>query len=337
MIRKAFAVVTVSLVTIALFASHAPAQGNPKAGQAPDADHGDISNARQDTERQGHHERWRAFRQAYRETVNLSDEQRQQVAEIFRGHAQAIHTYGHEHAAEIRQNLSELRQAKRNGDEEAIQAAQAKLEEHKQFRETQKQSLLEQLDGVLDDQQMAQTTELLQQHWQQRQQRRQNRNQRRAQLAEALELTDEQRSESEAIMSAAREQAQAVEDREGRFQIMREAMQTVHSEVLTDEQRTQLQQLRRERSPLGRLGATDKQFEQAEAIIGEAREQARQAETREQRREIMRAARERIRGEVLTDQQRTQAQEMRRQDQKRQHGERGSGRGRRNNTSREER
>jgi hypothetical protein len=329
MTRKTITAATVGLMALALFASAARAQDAPSASQPVSPD---TAAAQSRDERQGHHKRWEGFRNEFRETVALTDEQQPQVAEIFRQHAQAAHSYGHEHAEEIRQTFRELREARRNGDEEAAQAALAKLEEHKQFRETQKQSLLEQLGGVLDDSQMTQATELLQEHWHQQRQRRQSRVQRRNQLAESLELTDEQRAQSETIMSAAREEARNAESLEQRFEIMRQAMQNVHNEVLTDEQRTELQQLRREHSPLGRLDATDEQFEQAETIIQEAREQARQAETREQRREIMRTARERIRDEVLTDSQRTQAEKMRRQRQEQRSGQ-SQGRNRQNKNS----
>jgi hypothetical protein len=146
-----------------------------------------------------------------------------------------------------------------------------------------------------------------------------------------LQLTDEQQTQRDEIMQAAREQARNAEDRGERRRIMGEAMRKVHDEIFTDEQRQQLRQQMRQNSPLGRMGASEEQMDQAETIMRDAREKAREVESREERREIFRAAMQRVRDEVLTEEQRQQMQEMRRERQENGEQRRGRRRQRREN------
>ncbi|MBS3821376.1 MAG: hypothetical protein GVY16_09105 [Planctomycetes bacterium] len=127
-----------------------------------------------------------------------------------------------------------------------------------------------------------------------------------------VNLTEQQQAQRKEIMQAAIEKAKNAEGRE-KGRIMRQARRQVFETVLTDEQRATIQQARRENSPLGKVGATDEQFARIEAIIKEAREQAQTAESRQQRRDIMIAARKRIAEDVLTDEQRETMKEMRKQ------------------------
>lgn len=405
MIRKTIATLIVIAATVTIVAASALAQ-DPGTDAQPEGAGGwrpapEARQGRQDARTEERRDAWENFSREFNQAVNPDETQQKQLAEIFREHARQARNFSREHAPAIRKAQQQLQQAKRNQDEEAIKAAQAELDQHKQAREQQFAKLNEQLAGVLNDEQMAKAKPLISSFKEGRTQRRRGegglieqldltqdqqakikiiRDEAEAQarktdnpeLQEALRaearekiaqtvLTDEQRArmatmrprreeggprgpggdeggpwaegqgrdggqrgmdlgltedqqaQRDAIIAEARKQAEGVEDRGERFEIMRQAMRKVHDDVLTDEQRTQIQQQRRERSPLGRLGATEEQHAQAEAIMADAREQAQAAETGEARREIWVAAMKKVNDEVLTEEQRTQAEEMRKQ------------------------
>ena len=62
-------------------------------------------------------------------------------------------------------------------------------------------------------------------------------------MAEALELTEDQQAQVEAIMSAAHEAAGAAETREAKMEIMTAAFEQVKTEVLTAEQQAKAEEL----------------------------------------------------------------------------------------------
>lgn len=146
--------------------------------------------------------------------------------------------------------------------------------------------------------------------------------------AERLGLSEEQQAAAQKIMTEAREKASAAETREERWEIYREAMQKVNDEVLTDEQRQKAEQIRTEarnrmqQRIAERLGMSEEQQSQSLAILEEARKKAEEADSPEARREIMRAARDKIAEDVLTKEQRKQIEQMRNRG-----GRRGRGQG----------
>lgn len=157
-------------------------------------------------------------------------------------------------------------------------------------------------------------------------------------------MTEAQQAQVREIMDAARQQAEGVESREERREIFRAAMEKVRDEVLTDEQRQQMEeqreqwrQRREENNPMNRIGASEEQKTQAKAIMDAARQQAEGVESREERREIFRAAMQKVHEEVLTEEQRQQMDEMRKQweerrrqwRERRESGEDGEGQGQR--------
>jgi Spy/CpxP family protein refolding chaperone len=138
-----------------------------------------------------------------------------------------------------------------------------------------------------------------------------------------LNLSDEQKAAIREIVKSAREQAAKLDTREQRVAVLKGAWAKVRAEVLNDEQRVKLDQLRaklrgaRERMAksgmLDKLGLTDQQKAAAREIITKAHEQARGAQTLDEKLRIMRDAFAKFRSDVLTDEQRQTADELRAQ------------------------
>ena len=144
-------------------------------------------------------------------------------------------------------------------------------------------------------------------------------------------LTDEQKAKEKEIMTRARLESAKTEDRRARRRIVADAQRQVRQEVWTDAQRTQARQsrTRRSRARMEQMGLSNDQITQAEKIMSEARQQARDAGNREERRQIMRDAFRKVREEVWTDEQRERFEQRRNQWRERggQGGRRGRGGG----------
>ena len=175
-------------------------------------------------------------------------------------------------------------------------------------------------DEVLTDEQRAKLEELKQAHGERM----------LAHMTERYGLTDEQVEQIKTIMAAAHAEGEAAETREGKWEIMKAAFEQIKTEVLTDEQRAAAEEHRQ----AGRqhfltrisefLEMTEEQKAQAEAILTAAKAEAEAAETREAKWEIMKAAFEQIKAEVLTDEQRARAEQFRQRGRGR-HGHHGQG------------
>ena len=133
--------------------------------------------------------------------------------------------------------------------------------------------------------------------------------------AERLELGEMQRQRVRELFEAGREKARAAGTREERLDAMRETRKRIR-DVLTENQQQTLDKLReaaRERRQdrvqqrgqrLGdRLGLDEMQRQRIRELRDGARERMRAADTREQRRDEMRNARQRIRGTLTEGQQ----------------------------------
>ena len=161
-------------------------------------------------------------------------------------------------------------------------------------------------DEVLTDEQRAELAE-----------QKQARSERMlAWMTERHDLTDEQVEQVRAIMAAAHEQGEAADSREAKWEIMKAAFEQIKTDVLTDEQRAAAEEARQghRQDFMTRvadfLEMTDEQKAQAEAILTAAKTEAEAAETPEAKHEIMRAAFEQIKTDVLTDEQRERAEQF---------------------------
>ena len=143
-------------------------------------------------------------------------------------------------------------------------------------------------------------------------------------LTEKLGLTDKQKEDAKAIFQAAREEAKKATDREAKGKILKDAFEKVKTTVLTEEQRTKLAEMRKQRphemrggqerrmhrgpefgeslKRLGeKLGLTDKQKEDAKAILKAAHEANMKN---------LKDAFEKVKTTVLTDEQRAKLEKL---------------------------
>jgi len=238
------------------------------------------------------------------QSMDLSDEQEAQVRQILQTQRQAVMNWRRENAgkfAELREKLQEARKAQ---DKAAVEAAIKEMKELGEARKQLHEDLIDQLKKVLDKEQMAKIKRFFADI--------RRRGRRGAMLLGAikrLDLSEEQKAAARKILQAAKAQANKAEKPEEKAEIMFAAFAKIRKEVLTDEQRKKLEEMRERwgrgrRGAFGRLDLTDEQKEQIEAIREQAREKAKAAETRQARREIRREAIKKIIEEVLTDEQR---------------------------------
>ncbi len=89
------------------------------------------------------------------QALDLTPEQAEQVRGMMRDHGQSVRKYIQSHRDEIRATIQRLRQAKQAGDDEAAAKAKAELKAIGDAR-PKFDGLLEDLDAVLSDEQLAQ-------------------------------------------------------------------------------------------------------------------------------------------------------------------------------------
>jgi Spy/CpxP family protein refolding chaperone len=244
-------------------------------------------------------------------TLNLSDEQRQQVQQIMETHRQAIENWRSENGDKLEDLHKQMAEARKAGEKEKIEELREKVRALIESRKALNEQMMKQLGEVLTEEQMAKLREALnagKKQWL-------NAHPRIAAAGALgkLGLSDEQKQQVAEILRAAREKAAQTEDRDAKREILQAAMEKIRTDVLTEEQRQKLDEMRekfqsepgeRIAHALRRLGLSKDQQDQIAAIMAKAREDAKAAEGREAKAEGMKAAWEKIRTDVLTEEQR---------------------------------
>ena len=119
-----------------------------------------------------------------------------------------------------------------------------------------------------------------------------------------LDLTADQKTKIEAIMKGAREKAAAAETPQAKQEIRKAAMEDIRKNVLTADQVKKLETMRANRPfggpPFGELGLTPEQKAKVEEILKAAKANAEKAQTPKEKGEIIHAAVEDIKKNVLT-------------------------------------
>jgi Spy/CpxP family protein refolding chaperone len=198
---------------------------------------------------------------------------------------------------------TQFRKAREDGDQQAARALQQKMGELTRGRQKITEAFSKQLEDVLTPEQMVKARRLLG-------------------LRPPPPPPDALR-----MLFALRGMDLTAEQKAKVAKILDGALKSIQGEVLSEEQRKQLEQFARtggrsgRRNPreamgalLGRLDLTDEQKKQVEAIQRETAEKARKAGSQEERRKLISGLQKRIYGEVLTDEQRARLQGMRRGD-----------------------
>lgn len=210
--------------------------------------------------------------------LDLTAEKEAQVEQIFKTHRQAVANWASENADDVKELRERIAEAREAGENEKAKAAREKLRKLFQSRAQLRKDLLEQLGEVLTDEQMKKVKtrfrpRVLARH-------------RILAAIRRLDLTEEQKAQIKEILDAARAEAKEAEGPKAK--IFEAAFKKIRTEVLTDEQRKKLAQMRKHfrpgQGPFAGLDLTDEQ--------------------RQEIRAIMEKARKKIHDEVLTDEQR---------------------------------
>jgi len=240
--------------------------------------------------------------------LNLTEEQQVQVKQIWETHVQAMRNYHKEHGAELKELREKMRAARESGDKDEMKKLAEEMKELGKERVGLAQNLEKQLADVLTKEQLAKAKQILRRGRPGRPGGRPG-----ARLLGALrfvDLTDEQKAQVRKILADAKAKAKDAKAPEAKGEIMKAAVEKIRTDVLTEAQRKKLAELA-EKGPrrpmpdmLRGLDLTQEQQKQIREILKEAREQAGQADSREKRMEILKAARQKINEEVLTQEQR---------------------------------
>jgi antitoxin component HigA of HigAB toxin-antitoxin module len=135
-------------------------------------------------------------------------------------------------------------------------------------------------------------------------------------------LSDKQKEDIKAVLTAAKEAAAQAVDAPAKMQILQAAMEKIQTTILTEEQRAKLQELRyslvgiaqeRLQAMAQQFGITDEQIAAARDILKAAAEQAKAAQDFQTKIKIFADALEKIRTTVLTDEQRAKMEEVQKQ------------------------
>lgn len=245
--------------------------------------------------------RLEAIKARLAEAVNPTEQQQQQIDQILDTHAQAVKNWHGENRDKVRAAREKFRQARKDGNQEAIKAAREELKSALKGRRELMENLKKQLGEVLSKEQMEKARQALQPRFGQRGRdgKRFGTGPSQGKYMHQLNLTSEQHEQIR--------------------NIMKEARKKVHDKVFTDTQRAKVKELRRKHHPLAGI-ATDEQIAKADDILKAARKKAIDAKTPDEKLKILKAAREKINNEVLSEEQRDKLKDRRKQKRTKMHG-----------------
>ncbi|MFB3893852.1 MAG: hypothetical protein ACE15C_17710 [Phycisphaerae bacterium] len=133
-------------------------------------------------------------------------------------------------------------------------------------------------------------------------------------LANLPSLTDEQKARIKEIMEAARADAEKADGREAKVKAMRDAMDKIVKDVLTDDQRKAVEDLKAKFAGAGDMMAkfrlTDEQKAKAKEIIEAAKADAAKAEGPEAKMKVFKDAFDKLVKDVLTEEQQKALEEL---------------------------
>lgn len=247
------------------------------------------------------------------DAIDATPEQQEQLKQIMDTHRQAVKNWKKENTQKLSDAHKALKEAKKSGDKDAVKAAKAQMKDIKKSRKTLHENLKQQLSEVLTEEQMQKVKKM--HKGKGRHGKRRHRGM--GKMYSKLNLTDEQNAEVKKLKEEAAEKCKSAKTREEKKTIYDTMRKKINKDVLTQEQRDKAKKLFEGRRKAHRdkflkgLKTTDEQNAQIEKIMAAARKEAKD-KPREERRKIMRAAHEKIRNDVLTDEQREKAKKMRR-------------------------
>jgi hypothetical protein len=184
-------------------------------------------------------------------SFNLAPEEEARVRQILETHHQAVQNWRSENKSKFKEIREQVRSAREAKDREAMKAAREEMKGLMDSRKALHEDLLEQLDDVLDEEQMARVKQLSARPPMGPAMRA---CMRMAGAARRLGLSDEQKESVRGILRAAKADAVKTDSPEAKEQIWEAAFEKIRNEILTEQQRARLQEMKQRRERGDRPG-----------------------------------------------------------------------------------
>ena len=262
--------------------------------------------------------------------LQLTEDQQKQVKQILDTHKQAVENWNKENAEAVKAAREKLAKAMQDRNREAITAARAEMAKLNEPRQTMQKKLVEQLKGVLTDEQKPKLDRLLATR---RAQAALSMADRLRRAVRRLRLDEDKAKQVEAIIKTTEVDVKKVEAPRDKAALWNKAVEKIKA-IVGQEKAGQLDTALRATARDARQGRgnmfanlnlSEDQNKKVQEIMAEARKKASEAE-RGDRREIYRAAMEKITKDVLTEEQAKAYEKQRaeRMERFRQRGNRGN-------------
>lgn len=249
--------------------------------------------------------------------LKLTADQAKQLAQAVEAQKQAVQNWDKEHGAEAAKLRQQIDDARKAGEREKVRDLMEQARKLAESRKALHENFMKQLEDVLTKEQMEKARGFF----------AQNRpltpatgaigfERIKAAIAQ-IDLGDDQKAKIEEILKAARTEAEKTDGLEAKAKIWRDAFDKIRTDVLTEEQRKTLAEVKPPGMPeleklLEKLNLTQDQKGKIQDIVQDARKKAAQAKGDELK-AIWQAAHKKILDDVLTPEQRKQLQDFRKE------------------------
>lgn len=232
-------------------------------------------------------------------------DQEVQLDQILQTHRQAVENWRRQNDETLQAAQRLQADAVQSGDRDTLQAVEKELRELMESRRELLQTMLNQMEDVLDESQFAKAREIILQPA--------HTGVDVLGMLPHIPLTKIQNEKVQAVLNRAAAQARTKKAPAARDEIMDAAVEDIRQIVLTQPQRDALDKLLRQareqdrrRAMLRKMEFTDEQKTRMNAILAEARQRAEKAGTPQEKRAILADAHKAVRRDVWTQTQRDQ-------------------------------
>jgi len=241
------------------------------------------------------------------DSLKLTDDQKTRVTQILETQKQDLQNFHKENGPKIQELEQAIRKATEAKDSDTVKAKREELAKIREARKAMHQKLMKQLGDVLNAEQMNKVRDYFAKL-------REQPGARASAMMSQLNLTEDQRKKAKEIMDVARAEARQSADPVQKEKIIKEAFEKIRTDVLTDEQRKQMEKYKERFEMFGMLkglNLTDDQKKQIQAIREDTDKQLQAAKTPEERHALIKDALKQVSDKVLTPDQQKQLEEFR--------------------------
>ena len=209
------------------------------------------------------------------DSLKLTDDQKTRVTQILETQKQDLQNFRKENGPKIQELEQAIRKATEAKDSDTVKAKREELAKIREARKAMHQKLMKQLGDVLNADQMNKVRDSFAKL-------REQPGARAMAMLSQLNLTEDQKKKAKDIMDDARAKAQQPSDPAQKEKIIKEAFDKVRTDVLTDEQRKQMEKNKERFEMLGMLkglSLTEDQKKQIQVIREDTNKKLQAAKT----------------------------------------------------------